>query len=153
MHYDAVRALPRREVTPFDILILDEAHRVRRTEAATTAAIREIPRSRAWALSGTPIERDAEDLATLLSLIEPTRFSATYHKLGADALRALAQPLVLRRRKAEVLPDLPRVSDAHHVLDLLPHQQAAGSWLASVISSERNPGDLLVLLGDLLAIL
>src|SRR5207237_824980 len=81
--------------------------------------------SRLWALTGTPVERDAEDLATLLSLLEPKRFSPDDYRLGPGILRSRARQYVLRREKRDVLSDLPPVLRRHEILDLSGEQRDA----------------------------
>ena len=106
-----------------DLLVADEAHRIRNTDSQTTQGIRRLGVGKFWALTGTPIERDSEDLATLLSTLDPERFSVSDKGLHPASLRAQARPLVLRRLKDEVLDDLPEVLESTQVLDLLPGQQ------------------------------
>lgn len=155
IHYDQLKALPPALVqrTEVQLLVLDEAHRVRRSEAAVTMAVRSIGASSVWALSGTPIERDTEDLATLLSIIAREKYSASVSALGDEVVRSFAEPLLLRRRKVDVLPDLPVVMEQVHYLDLTPDQRAAyASTLANAGAQRENRGALLRVLGDLLSI-
>ena len=72
--------------------------------------------------TGTPIERDPGDLATLLSIIDPARFSPLDGRLHSSILRARARPYILRRLKEEVLEDLPDVIDSKETLELLAPQ-------------------------------
>ena len=75
-NYDQLRDLPSvLETKGIDVLITDEAHRIRNLSAQITQAVRKVKRKRFWALTGTPIERDEVDLATLLSTIDPKRFA------------------------------------------------------------------------------
>ncbi len=108
-----------------DVVIADEAHRIRNLKAAVTKGIRTLNSHRFWALTGTPIERDTEDLATLLSILKPDRFSPEDSKLPATTLRSRARPFMLRRRKRDVLSELPDVIDRKETLDLAPVQRRA----------------------------
>ena len=49
---------------------------------------------RIWALTGTPIERHEVDLATLLSLLEPTRFSVKSADIESAGTEGLCTPLL-----------------------------------------------------------
>ena len=110
---------------PPDLIIADEAHRLRNVASLATQGFRTINSKRFWALTGTPIERDAEDLAVLLSLLDSSRFSPADKSLPLISLRARLRPYLLRRRKDSVLPDLPEVIEDNEVLDLTEEQRKA----------------------------
>ena len=123
--YEQLRPLPsplRSE--HIELVIADEAHRLRRTQTKIVRAFRLMSAERLWALTGTPIERHPADLATLLSLLEPTRFSSKTDNIEMG-LRAQAQPYLLRRLKADVLHELPEVIDTVETIELTPRQQRA----------------------------
>lgn len=108
-----------------DLVVVDEAHRVRNlaSQVSQALAIREPQRS--WFLSGTPVERDAEDLASLLSLLEPKRFSVSNAKLQLPVLRRLATGYLLRRAKSDVLAELPLHTEITEIVQLTPRQLRA----------------------------
>lgn len=111
--------------TPPDLIVADEAHRLRRPGSQVTSGVFGLRPKRFWALTGTPLERDLEDMATLLSLVAPHRFAPTDAKLHPSSLRSRAKLYVLRRRKQEVLQDLPPVLDTTEMLDLSEAQERA----------------------------
>ena len=124
-NYEQLRPLP----TPFetvkvDLVVADEAHRLRKSQAKLVKAFRLMSFQRFWALTGTPIERHPIDLATLLSLLAPTRFSANSTTTESE-LRAQARPYLLRRLKKDVLDELPDVIDTKETIELTPRQQRA----------------------------
>ena len=131
---------------PPDLIVADEAHRLRKRAAQATAGVMQLGPERFWALSGTPLERDTDDLATILSLIEPRRFSARDARLHAASLRAQARRYVLRRRKDQVLDDLPQVRDTTERLDLTPAQRRAYRAAVTDILSRSGDGNELALL-------
>ena len=123
-NYEQLRDPPEAlQTNPPDLVVADEAHHLRKRSAKATAGVLELSPERFWALTGTPLERDTDDLATLLSLVEPSRFSAREARLHPSSLRAQAQPYVLRRRKNEVLDDLPPVRDTTERIELTSSQQ------------------------------
>ena len=123
--YEQLRPLPSPLMSGHvQLVIADEAHRLRRAQAKLVREFRLMSAERMWALTGTPIERHPVDLATLLSLLEPTRFSAKASKIDMG-LRALAQPYLLRRLKTDVLRELPEVIDTTETIELTPRQQRA----------------------------
>ncbi len=108
-----------------ELVIADEAHRLRKSEAKLVRAFRQIKPVRFWALTGTPIERNQEDLATLLSLLAPNRFSVKSTQYGSGYLKAKARPYILRRLKSDVLHELPDIVDTKEILDLTSEQRTA----------------------------
>ena len=113
------------EGQPPDLIVADEAHRLRKAESLAHQAMRRITAPRLWALTGTPVERDAQDLACLLSLLEPRRFAIDDHRHGIDALRARVRPYLLRRAKDVVLPELPEATEHIEAVRLRPAQRNA----------------------------
>lgn len=121
---------------PPDLIVADEAHRLRKSESLAHQAMGRIAAPRLWALTGTPVERDAQDLACLLSLLDPHRFAIDDHRHGLDSLRARARPYLLRRTKGLVLPELPAVTERVETVDLLPAQRTA--YNLAVAESQRT---------------
>ncbi len=75
--------------------------------------------------TGTPVERDADDLACILATLIPWQYADDDARLGMDVLRARARPLLLRRTKASVLPELPRLTEVTVAVPLSPSQRRA----------------------------
>lgn len=108
-----------------DVLIADEAHRLRNLESAVSSGLRRVRATRRWVISGTPLERDKRDLASVLSIIDTERFSPSDEQEESGILRMRAEPYTLRRTREAVLPDLPDVHYHHEQIALLPEQQSA----------------------------
>jgi hypothetical protein len=53
------------DATHFDIVVLDEAQRIKNAESDTAFACRKLPFGRAWALTGTPVENSVSDLLSI----------------------------------------------------------------------------------------
>ena len=93
---------------PWDLVVLDEAQRIKNPDAATSHALKRLPRLRSWALTGTPLENRAEELASLLEFVAPNPDGAPPAPVRVGpALRERQALVQLRRRKADVLADLP----------------------------------------------
>jgi len=104
----------------FDLVVLDEAQRIKNEQSQTARAVRSLARKRSWALTGTPLENRTEDLVSIFSFVLPTLI---YGVPTPARLRELTQPYILRRLKEQVLDQLPPkfVRDAH--LDLTAAQR------------------------------
>lgn len=106
----------------FDLVILDEAQRIKNRDSRTAATARGIPRKRSWALTGTPIENRPEELASLYEYMEVVPPRATP---DLRQLTALSKQFILRRTKDLVMKDLPPRLDRDEYLELAPAQRLA----------------------------
>ncbi|MFT4166365.1 MAG: DEAD/DEAH box helicase [Microlunatus sp.] len=102
-------------------MILDEAQAVKNYRGKTYQAVRRVRAPFRLAITGTPLENSLMDLWALLSLTapglypNPETFADDYRRpieQGGDVerlarLRRRIRPLMLRRRKEEVAPELP----------------------------------------------
>ena len=152
-NYEQLRYTPAvlRKKAP-DLVVADEAHRLRNRDARITSGSLQLKPGRFWALTGTPLERDLDDLATLLSLVAPARFAPTDGKLHPSSLRSRARPYVLRRRKQDVLEELPPVLDTIEMLDLSEAQGKAYRGAVKQYRRRSEKGDELALLTRLQAL-
>ena len=103
---------------PPDLIIADEAHRLRKSDSLIFKCFRTIQSNYLWALTGTPLERSSEDLIVLMSLIEPRQFAMNDFAMHRSSLQARARPYFLRRTKSEVLTQLPPVIERIESLEL-----------------------------------
>lgn len=110
------------EVPKFDLLVLDEAQRIKNRESRTAQVARSIPRRRSWALTGTPIENRPEELVSLYEFMNVVPPRA---ECDVKQLQRLSKSYILRRTKDLVLTDLPPRLDRDEYLELTPSQQHA----------------------------
>ena len=119
-----------------DMIILDEAQRIKNFETKTAEAVKSLPRQHALVLTGTPLENKLEDVYSIAQFLDPEllsplwKFAADHfllsrHKKGQilgyrnlEKLHNKLQSLVIRRRKEEVLDDLPEQIVNDYYLDL-----------------------------------
>jgi SNF2 family DNA or RNA helicase len=110
------------EKPKFDLVVLDEAQRIKNRDSCTSETARSIPRKRSWALTGTPIENRPEEMHTLFE------YMTVIPKHGTPDLRQmqrLSRDFVLRRTKDLVMKDMPPRLDRDEYLELTPAQKDA----------------------------
>jgi SNF2 family DNA or RNA helicase len=117
----------------FDIVVLDEAQRIKNAESDTAFACRRLPYGRAWALTGTPVENSVSDLLSIFRFLNPTLL---HSGLSRAEIHARIRPHFLRRRKTEVLPDLPPIITQDLPLELAGLQREAydAVWDGSIFA-------------------
>ncbi len=104
----------------FDLVILDEAQRIKNRGSNTSQIVRDAPRRRSWALTGTPIENSAEDLVGIFEFVAPGHLSS---EMKPRAMGRAASPYILRRTKDKVLTELPPKTFRDADLELSPEQR------------------------------
>ncbi len=88
----------------FDLVVLDEAQRIKNRNSTTSEIVRSIPRSRSWALTGTPIENSTEDLVSIFEFLSPGYLNDDMH---LKSLGKATRDYILRRTKDKVLTEMP----------------------------------------------
>jgi superfamily II DNA or RNA helicase len=119
---DNPRSPPRRRV--WDVVVLDEAQKIKNRDSEVSRVCKRLPRRRAWALTGTPLENDLEELASLCEFLAQWQEGDRPLRLApGPELAARHAELQLRRKKSEVLPQLPPKSVVEIPLQLAPSQR------------------------------
>jgi hypothetical protein len=106
-----------------DVVILDEAQRIKNWNTKTAQAVKRLRSRYAFVLTGTPIENRIDEIYSLMDFLNPAvlgplfRFNREFYELdergrpagyrNLDQLHAKIRPFMLRRRKADVETELP----------------------------------------------
>lgn len=122
-----------------DVVVLDEAQRIKNWSAKTSQAVKRLQSRYAFVLSGTPIENRIDELYSLMDFLEPRalgplfRFNRDFYSFdergrpsgyrNLGALNERVAPYMLRRRKSDVETELPDRTDRQHFVKLTPKQQ------------------------------
>ena len=110
-----------------DVVILDEAQKIKNFRSKTGEIIRHIPNRFFFALTGTPIENRLDDLYSIMQLIDEDvfgplwKFNFDFHsqtetgKIDGckhlDLLRERIKPFVFSKNRAEILSQLPPLTE------------------------------------------
>ncbi|MEO8802849.1 MAG: DEAD/DEAH box helicase [Rudaea sp.] len=121
----------------FSLLVLDEAQAIKNANSQAARVVREIPATRRLAMTGTPLENHLGELWAQFDAVEPgllgsaRQFAKLYRtpiEKHADVqcqqrLNRRIGPLLLRRRKDDVLTDLPAKTEIVRKLELQGDQR------------------------------
>jgi superfamily II DNA or RNA helicase len=122
-----------------DIIVLDEAQRIKNWNTKTAQAIKRLRSRYAFVLTGTPIENRIDELYSLMDFLDPSvfgplfRFNREFYELddrgkpagyrNLEQMHARVKPLMLRRRKADVETELPDRTVRTYFVPLSAEQQ------------------------------
>ncbi|MQA89169.1 MAG: ATP-dependent helicase [Gemmatimonas sp.] len=119
---DNPHSAPRRR--NWGVALFDEAQKIKNRETELARACKRVPRQRSWALTGTPLENRLDDLASICELVTPWRDGEPAVRFSpGPALLEHHSGIQLRRRKADVLRDLPAKSLIDVTLQLTSAQR------------------------------
>ena len=143
MNYEQVRSdvLDINERLAPDIVVLDEAQRIKNWASNTARSIKMLRSPFAFVLTGTPLENRIDELYSLVDFLDPEvfgslfRFNREFYTLDDKGrpeaycnLRELherVRPLMLRRRKSDVEDELPERTDENRFVPMSEEQAAA----------------------------
>jgi SNF2 family DNA or RNA helicase len=108
--------------TFFDVVVADEAQRIKNVDSDTALACRMLKRRCSWALTGTPLENSVADLISVYRFARPGLITASMSK---GEMHAAIRPFFLRRRQKDVLGELPPLLSQDIPLELEGQQRQA----------------------------
>ncbi|MFW6034843.1 MAG: SNF2-related protein [Halothermotrichaceae bacterium] len=107
--------------TGFEFCILDEAHHIKNHRTKRARGVKQINSNKRLALTGTPLENSIDELWSIFDFLMPGYLS-NYNKFKKDFINPISKdnntgklkklkervaPFILRRKKEEVLTELP----------------------------------------------
>ena len=145
-----------------DLVIVDEAQRIKNWNTIAARALKRIASPYAVVLTGTPLENRLEELISIVQFVDPHRLGPTWRLLDEhqmrdefgrvigyqklDRLGATLAPVMLRRRKAEVLDQLPERVDNTFFVAMTPqqmlHHNENADIVARIVKRWRRTGHL-----------
>ncbi len=133
---------------PPDMIILDEAQKIKNYDTKTSHAVKSIPKKHSLVITGTPLENNLLDLYSIMNFVDPEvlapqwEFSMNHcyfdkekrnQITGYFNLQELKNKLgshVIRREKADVLKQLPAVQEVIVPVELHAAQAEIHAGLA-----------------------
>lgn len=134
-----------------DMVILDEAQRIKNFATKTAEAVKALPRKHSVVLTGTPLENKLEDVYSIVQFLDPYMFAPLWNfaaehfmlsrdKKGKilgyrnlDQLSERLKGIVIRRRKEEVLSELPTEIVNNYYVDLTERQEKVHNGYLSML--------------------
>ena len=136
-----------------ELVIVDEAQRVKNWNTIAARALKRIDSPYAIVLTGTPLENKLEELISIVQFVDQHRLGPTWKLLhehqvkdeagrvtGYTGLEKIGQtlaPIMLRRRKSEVLLQLPSRTDQNLLVPMTEMQMLYHQENADVVAQNR----------------
>lgn len=121
-----------------ELVILDEAQRIKNWSTRAARAVKKISSPFGIVLTGTPLENRLEELVSIVQFVDQHRLGPTYKFLAEhqirdetgrvvgyrnlDSIGKSLAPVLIRRRKSEVLKQLPERLDKNFFVPMTPEQ-------------------------------
>jgi SNF2 family DNA or RNA helicase len=122
-----------------DVVVLDEAQRIKNWESKTSRAVKKLQSRYAIVLTGTPLENRLEELYSIVQFVDDRRLGPAFEFLhehrvldakgnltgyrNLNKIRERLAPILLRRTRAEVLGQLPERTDSTRYVELTDAQR------------------------------
>ena len=122
-----------------DLIILDEAQRIKNWQTKVSQSIKKLQSKYALVLTGTPLENKLQELYSLVQFIDPLHLGSLYNFIseyeqtdetgkvigykGLHEIKEKLKHILLRRTKKEVLKQLPSRTDKNLFVDITNEQK------------------------------
>lgn len=123
-----------------DLIVLDEAQRIKNWATKTARCVKSLRSRYCLVLTGTPLENKIEELYSIVEFADDRRLGPAFQFLhdhvqfdekgkligyaGLDRVRDKLKPIFLRRKRDEVLKELPDRTDNVLRVPMTPEQRA-----------------------------
>ncbi len=162
MNYDlAWRDLEIIKKQKWNVVICDEIQRIKNYKTESFKAIEQIPCSQRIGLTGTPLENDVMDLFTIMKFINPKIFGTdettfkyrycqtnSYNQIvpgkyrNLDELNKKLSFVMFRRKKRDVLDDLPERITNHFYIELSAEERSKYEEIKAGILEDIETGKI-----------
>ena len=141
-----------------ELVIVDEAQRIKNWNTIAARALKRIDSPYALVLTGTPLENKLEELISIVQFVDQHRLGPTWKLLhehqvkdefgrvtGYTGLERIGQtlaPILIRRRRSEVLTQLPSRTDQNLLVPMtemqLMHHRENADIVAKIVKRWRR---------------
>ena len=142
-----------------DLVVLDEAQRIKNWNTRTAQFVKKIASPYAIVLTGTPLENRLEELVSIIQFVDRHRLGPTFRFLAdhqiqddqtgrvigykdLDSIGRTLEPILLRRRKQQVLNQLPGRLDKHLFVPMtdqqMGHHEENKGIVAKIVAKWRR---------------
>ena len=113
------------EKNQYQYLILDEAQAMKNSQTKIAQYLRKFDVPHTFALSGTPIENHVEELWSIFQIVLPGLFPGKkeFKQLSPETISQYVKPFIMRRKKSEVLQELPDLIEMTYKNELADDQK------------------------------
>lgn len=113
------------EENQYQYLILDEAQVMKNSQTKIAQYLRKFDVPHTFALSGTPIENHVEELWSIFQIVLPGLFPGKkeFKQLSPETISHYVKPFIMRRKKSEVLQELPDLIEMTYKNELADDQK------------------------------
>ncbi|MCX6268958.1 MAG: DEAD/DEAH box helicase [Bacteroidetes bacterium] len=134
----------------FDMVILDEAQRIKNWKTKIAQSVKKIRSPYALVLTGTPLENKLEELYSIVQFIDPFKLGPYYQFLdyyqvknetgrvvGYNHLHEISQKLsgiMIRRSKKEVMSELPERMDKNLFVSMTEQQMGMHEEFGNIVA-------------------
>lgn len=143
----------------WNIVALDEAQAIKNPSSKRARAVCRLKAAARVCLTGTPVENSLGDLWSIMHFLNPTLlgpkslYTSSAHSESAEQMRRLTGPFMLRRTRAEVLPQLPPLTELSLSIELSDDERALYESCRRRAVERVQAGDSAVtLLGELMTL-
>lgn len=139
--YETLNTLVISNSFKYDLLIVDEAHFVKNENAQRSQNVRRFGTytKRLLYMTGTALENKVEEMLSLLLVLNP-RVASQAQRIAfmstAPQFRQMIAPVYYRRKREEVLTELPAITFSREWCDLLPEEYAV--YRKAVLAKDRT---------------
>ena len=141
VNYEAIlRDVPEINLWGPDLIVLDEAQRIKNWATKTARCVKSLRSRYCLVMTGTPLENKIEELYSIVEFVDDRRLGPVFQFLhdhvkfddkgkltgyaGLDRVREMLEPIFLRRKRDQVLKELPERTDNILRVPMTPEQRA-----------------------------
>ncbi|MBI2421280.1 MAG: DEAD/DEAH box helicase [Candidatus Hydrogenedentes bacterium] len=133
-----------------DLVILDEAQRIKNWKTRRAQAVKQIESEHAIVLTGTPLENRLEELHSIMEFVDRHHLGPLFRFLHEhqhvdntgrvigyrrlDRIKESLAGILIRRRKSEVLKELPGRTDKHFFVEMTSQQRTIHEDNAEIVT-------------------